>query len=78
MKVNLASTPMQMFRGQCQACNWQWDVVVLPMPVTEAARVISDTSCPMCGNRHGNSVGDPRPLTEAEKSHKLTVLQEAP
>lgn len=61
---------MQMFRARCRDCQWEFDVVALPMPITLAARAIGKTCCPMCANRVGNVVAPSRQLTDLERAHK--------
>lgn len=73
MTVNLSAIPGQMFRGRCRKCDWTWDVVALPMPIERAAHVIGSARCPMCGNGRGNTMAEPRPLTDAERAHKARV-----
>lgn len=67
----------QMFRARCRACTWDFDVVTLPLPLKEAARVIGNATCPMCANKGGNTCAEPRDLTEAERVHKLALLARA-
>jgi len=64
---------MQMFRARCSACRWQFDVVVLPLPITIAAGAMGNTCCPMCANRDGNTVGEARALFEVEREHKAKL-----
>lgn len=64
---------MQMFRATCRDCGWVFDVVVLPLPITLAARAMEKTCCPMCANRVGNTVGAARALTDAEHAHKCRI-----
>lgn len=64
---------MQMFRATCRDCGWVFDVVVLPLPITLAARACERTCCPMCANRVGNTVGAARTLSDDERSHKLRL-----
>lgn len=65
---------MQMFRARCNVCGWTYDTVVLPMPITEAARVIGASHCPMCANHRGNTCAAPRDLTDAERVHKARLV----
>ncbi len=65
---------MQMFRAKC-ICGWVYDTVVLPMPITVAARAIDATCCPMCGNRKGNTCAAPRDLTSDEREFKIKVMR---
>lgn len=78
MTVNLSTIPGQMFRGRCRRCDWTWDVVALPMLIETAARVIGSACCPMCGNDSGNTVAEPRPLTDAEAEHKRRLDRRPP
>lgn len=61
---------MQMFRAACGKCQWVFDVVVLPLPVTIAAGAMENTCCPMCGNRKRNTCAPARALTLGENAHK--------
>lgn len=66
---------MQMFRARCKRCEWIYDTVTLPMPLTEFAAAAKSAACPMCGNLNGNACADPRPLTEFERAHKAKFLE---
>lgn len=66
---------MQMIRGKCKACAWEFDLVTAPMPLTKWARAAQERStCPMCGHRDGNTLAPERPLTDAEREHKLVTM----
>lgn len=64
---------MQMFRARCRDCQWEFDVVALPMPISKAAEAMGKACCPMCGNRAGNVVAPSRPLTDLERAHKTSL-----
>lgn len=65
---------MHMLRGRCDACGWEYDIIVLPMPLAIAAQAMAAPHCPICGNRAGNTVTAPRSLTEDERIHKAAVM----
>jgi len=68
---------MSVMRAHCCSCDWTFDVVVLPMPVTTAAKAAMAAHCPMCGNGKGNTVAPARPLSEVELAHKHGLLSNA-
>jgi len=64
-----------MMRGLCKLCTWEFDLVALPMPITEAAAVCQQAHCPMCGATSSSiAVCESRPLTPAEQQHKAALL----
>lgn len=65
---------MQMTRSKCKKCDWIFDVVSAPMPVTDWCRALKGSCCPMCGNRAGNTLAQERPLTDAEIAHKHKIM----
>jgi rubredoxin len=68
------STAMTMSRCRCKACTWIFDLMVAPLLLTAAARVMASAHCPMCGNGGGNTIAPNRPLTEEELQHKLSTM----
>lgn len=67
---------MQMLRSRCSFCGWVFDVVAVPILLTSAAHVMEASHCPMCGNRGGNRIAEPRDLTAPEREFKLRVSPE--
>lgn len=68
---------MQMLRAKCARCEWEYDVVTLPMSAALAPRVMLSSACPMCGNRKANTIASPRLLSDVEAGHKRKVLANA-
>lgn len=64
---------MQMMRAKCGSCNWIFDVCALPMPITDAARVMERATCCMCGSKE-TFVAEQRALTSEETVHKEGVI----
>jgi len=63
----------QMLRTKCAACDWIYDVVVLPLEAMRTVAVMQGAHCPMCGNIKGNTVAEPRGLTADEAAHPRLV-----
>lgn len=61
---------MQMFRAKCVACATVFDVIATPVTVDVFVRVARGASCPMCGNRQGNTCAPARDLTDAERAQR--------
>lgn len=73
--TNVKLGSAQMMRGKCRECDWVFDIVALPMPVTSAAAMGGAAHCPMCGAGPKKILVDlPRALTQAEAVHKANLL----
>lgn len=73
--VNLG--PANMMRGKCSCCDWEFDLIALPMEVSRATVATSGAYCPMCGAPSSKiMVGKPRDLTPEEQAHKTRVQAE--
>lgn len=64
---------MQMMRGRCRSCEWEYDIIALPMPLADAASAMARSFCPMCGGTNNYLTKHARALTEAEREHKQKV-----
>lgn len=64
---------MQMMRARCSECNWEYDVIALPIPA-QAIKSVGKAPCPMCGNVKANTLSTPRALTEWEAEHKRQLI----
>lgn len=68
---------MQMMQARCADCEWVFDVVTSPAPITVWAKTAQRRACcPMCGNDNKSRItlANPRPLTEQEANHKRKLL----
>lgn len=63
----------QMFRARCSACSHLFDVIAMPVAIDVFVRVAKWASCPLCGNRKGNTCAPARDLTEAEHAQRAEV-----
>lgn len=63
-----------MIRSKCQKCDWIFDAVSAPMPITEWCTALKGSCCPMRGNHKGNTMAPPRPLTDQEIAHKRKIM----
>jgi hypothetical protein len=73
----MIDSPVHMFRATCKSCGWLFDVCAVPMPLAKAAVNMANATCPLCGNREGNTVGAARPLTDDEMNHKTHKVRHA-
>ena len=66
---------MQMMRANCADGCGPFDVVTLPMSAeTACTAMMARSVCPYCGTRDGNTMADPRPLTDDERTTKAAAI----
>lgn len=60
---------MQMMRGRCGRCSWEFDLTSLPGEAMAVCRSIEKRHCPICYSPKV-MMADSRPLTDDERTAK--------